>query len=205
MGKQNDKGSGEEIEADGSGIDEPGGEVGEVLLGGEVAEKACSLEAVTPDDGDIAEEVVEDKQADGDDACNDLGGGERGAKEAKGGKVGAHQHQYKHGAKEGTAREGGGDVGENGEKDEVNRGGDEEDKVEGEGGTVFSENDLPGFDGGRHQCFEGAGAFLFGKKTHGDERENEEEVKPEVGGMVSDVDEGLRHGSVGKAFHRGGK
>ena len=73
----------------------------------------------------------------------------------------------------------------------MDEGGDPQDGVEGEGGGVFREDDLPGRDGSGEHGLECAAAFFLRKEAHGDEGEKEEEVEPEVRGVKGDVDEAL--------------
>ena len=62
----------EEVEEDSAGIDEACSEVREVALRGQELEDTSGMEAISPDNGHVSEDVVENEEADGDDAGHDL-------------------------------------------------------------------------------------------------------------------------------------
>lgn len=71
--KEGEERDAEEIN-DGSGIEEAVGEIMQMLLRRDVVEEGSASERLAPDDRDVAEEVLDHQQADGDDAGDDLAG-----------------------------------------------------------------------------------------------------------------------------------
>ena len=130
MGEEEDDGGHREVVDDWSAIDEAFGEEVEMFLTGDVVEKPDGFGGFSPDDSDESQEVVDDEHADGDDAGDDLAGGEGGCENSDGGVEDAHEEDDEEGTEEGSVGEGGGDVGEGGEELEVDEGGDPEDDVE---------------------------------------------------------------------------
>ena len=76
--------------------------------------------------------------------------------------------------------------------------------VKGKGGNILRHYDLAAGDGSRHEGFEGTCFFLFGKKPHGQERENEEKIEPEIRCAKRQEEKVFTHRGVLHFLHRGG-
>ena len=169
-----------------------------------------------PHHGNQTHEENQDQQADGDDAGNNLAARHGGGENADGREPGADQQQ--NGVCPGPVRQA---VGQNharvisvnplhNQVGPVRQGGVEkhgqpQDDVKGVRGEVFSQDHLPCLDGRGKQGFQRSRLFLLRQGAHGEQWEDEQEVKPEHGGMQDEEQDAFLLRGQLKSLQRAGQ
>ena len=123
--------------------------------------------------------------------CDDLAGGQGGGEAANRDEEGTHEKDQGEGPQKGSCAEGWSYIGEETEKQELDKAGNPEKEVEAQRGEVFAEDELPGLDWSGEESFQGADPFFLRKESHGDERKDDQEIKPELWHMEHNVDQAL--------------
>lgn len=195
-GKSQDSGC--NIENDGARIHQASGEVIQMLYTGDVMEDGGGGE-FSPDNRDVSYEEYEYQYSNGNDAGDNLTVCQGRRQDSQSGKPGADQE--KNGISSYKIRQSIGDV--HGRLDSFHIGGcqvgyvrdkrieqyrEPQEYVKGVGGEEFGDDHLSRFNRGCKQCFQSTRFFFFRKAAHGQQGEEEHEVKPE-NGAVDDVEE----------------
>ena len=182
-----------QVKDDRARINQPGGKAVQMFRAGHVVENPRCGE-FPPYHGNKPHEENQHQQTDGDDAGNDLAARQGRGENADGREPGADQQQD--GVRPGPVRQAVGEdhariipvnplhdqVGPVRQKG-VQQHGQPQDDVKGVCGEIFAQDYLPCLDGRGQQGFQRSCLLFLRQGTHGKQRENEQEIKPEHGGM----------------------
>ena len=199
--KEKKEGRGEIIEYR-AAVDQASREVFEVFAGIDVVKELSGGKSIAIDHGDESKEVMNEEKANRDYPCHNLAGGEGGCEAADGNEERAHEEKEKERSKQGSRGEDRGRIRQKPEKVELNKAGNQEEKIEAKGGRILSQDKLPGLHRGGEEGFESAATFFLCKKTHGDQWKNGEKIEPEVAGVEYMKDQAFSSGGVLQVLHR---